>query len=138
MLRIQKSYWVVLLLLAGCQSYDRSVNFTIVNHSGKPVYYWVTCDSAYRDLQLKSENLLKPGDTIMPYLLWGPEGKGPTKNPWINAINRGDDNALHVFYFYVDFDRHQESDDSVYHLIVRRCDYKVDSLVKLNWKVEYN
>jgi hypothetical protein len=138
MFRNQKSSWVILLLLAGCQSYDRSPGFTLINRSDKLIRYWVSCDSAFKDMQMKNENRLKPHDSIMPYLLWGPEGKGPDKNPWVNAINRGDDSALHVFYYYVDYDGDPDRSDTLYHLIMRRCDYTVDSLVKLKWRVEYN
>jgi hypothetical protein len=133
----RKSCWVVLLLLTGCQSYDRSANLTLINRSGKPVYYWVSCDSSYRDLELKSDYLLKAHDSIKPYLLYGPEGKGPDKNSWVNAINRADDSALHIFYFYIDFKNDKNPSDSLYQLIIRRYDYKVDSLNKLRWRIEY-
>jgi len=133
----KKSCWVVLLLLTGCQSFDRSANLTLLNRSNKPVYYWVSCDSSYRDLELKSDNLLKAHDSIKPYLLYGPEGKGPNKNSWVNAISRADDTALHVFFFYIDFKDDKNLTDSLYHLIIRRFDYKVDALKKLNWRIEY-
>jgi hypothetical protein len=134
----RKSYWIVLLLLAGCQSFDRSANLTLINRSGKPVYYWVSCDSSYRDLELKSDNLLKAHDSIKPYLLYGPEGKGPDKNSWVNAINRADDTALHVFFFYIDFKDDKNLTDSLYHLIIRRFDYRVNALNQLHWRIEYN
>jgi hypothetical protein len=133
----RKSCWVVLLLLTGCQSYDRSANLILINRSGKTIYYSVSCDSSYRDLELKSNYILNPHDSIKPYLLYGPEGKGPEKNSWVNAINRADGNALHVFFFYIDFKNDDNPADSLYHLIIRRCDYKVDSLKKLNWRIEY-
>jgi hypothetical protein len=133
----RKLCWVVFLLLTGCQCYDRSANLTLINRSGKPVYYWVSCDSSYRDLELKSDYLLKAHDSTKPYLLYGPEGKGPDKNSWVNAINRADDSALHIFYFYIDFKNDKNPSDSLYHLIIRRYDYKVDSLNKLRWRIEY-
>ena len=133
----RKSCWVVLLLLTGCQSYDRSANLTLINRSGKPVYYSVSCDSSYRDLELKSNYILQAHDSIKPYLLYGPEGKGPEKNSWVNAINRADGSALHIFFFYIDFKNDENPADSLYHLISRRFDYKVDALNKLNWRIEY-
>ncbi|MBN9382189.1 MAG: hypothetical protein J0H74_15580 [Chitinophagaceae bacterium] len=137
MLLTRKSCWAALLLLIGCQSYDRSANLTLTNRTNKPVYYWVTCDSSYQDLEMKSEYLLKPNQTVKPYLLYGPEGNGPEKNSWINAINRADDSALHVFYYYIDFKKNRDHRDSVYPLIIRRFDYKVDTLSKMNWRLEY-
>jgi hypothetical protein len=128
---------IALLLLIGCQSYDRSANLTLINRSDKAVYYWVTCDSSYPDLQLKSDYLLKPHDSARPYLLYGPEGKGPDRNTWINAINRADDSALHIFYYYIDFEKEKAAHDSLYPLIIRRFDYRVDSLTKLHWRLEY-
>jgi len=126
-----------LLLLTGCQSYDRSSDLTLINRSSKPVYYSVSCDSSYQDLELKSNYILNPHDSIKPYLLYGPEGKGPEKKPWENAINRADGSALHVFFFYIDFKNDDNPADSLYHLIIRRFDYKVDALKKLNWRIEY-
>ena len=134
----RKSYWAALLLLmTSCQSYDRSADLTLINRTDKAVYYWVTCDSSYQDLELKSEYLLKPHDSAKPYLLYGPEGQGQNKNPWINAINRADDSALHIFYYYIDFKKDRKPRDSVYPLIIQRFDYRVKTLSDLNWKVEY-
>jgi len=81
---------------------------------------------------------LKPHDSVMPYLLYGPEGKGDNKNTWINAINRADDSALHIFFYYIDFRDDPNLHDSLYHLIIRRRDYKVRSLVDSGWRVAYD
>ena len=133
----KKAYGLALFLLAGCQSSDRSANLVLINRSDRAIHYWVTCDSSYKDLELKSNYNLNPHDSTMPYLLYGPEGKGPNKNSWVNAINRADDSALHVFYFYIDFKNDPDLTDSLYYLIIRRSDYKVDSLNRLNWRIEY-
>jgi hypothetical protein len=137
MFPIRRSCWVILLLFIGCQSYDRSANLTLLNRTDKAVYYWVTCDSSYEDLQLKSEYLLKPRDSARPYLLYGPEGEGTDKNPWVNAINRADDTALHIFFYYIDFKKDRRARDSVYPLIIQRFDYKVAELNGLGWRIEY-
>src|SRR6185436_6909458 len=115
----RRSCWIILLLLTGCQSYDRSANLKLINRSNRTIYYSVSCDSSYRDLELKSEYILKANDSVRPYLLYGPEGKGPNKNTWVNAINRADDTALHVFFFYIDFKDDKNLTDSLYHLIIR-------------------
>jgi hypothetical protein len=129
---------ILLFLLAGCQNYDRSAHLVLLNRSDHPVYYWVTCDSSFRDMALSSSYVLKAHDSVRPYLLYGPEGKGPNRNSWINAINRADDSALHVFYYYIDFRHDPDLGDSLFHLIIRRCDYRADSLVTLGWRLEYN
>jgi hypothetical protein len=137
MFQHKKAYGLALFLLAGCQSSDRSANLVLINRSDRVIHYWVTCDSSYKDLELKSDYKLMPHDSVRPYLLYGPEGKGPNKNTWVNAINRADDKALHVFYFYIDFKNDPNLTDSLYYLIIRRTDYKVDSLNLLNWRIEY-
>lgn len=137
MLLTRKTYWAALLLLIGCQSYDRSANFTLINRTNKPVYYWVTCDSSYQDLEMKSEYLLKPHDSVRPYLLYGPEGSGPEKNSWVNAINRADDSALHIFYYYIDFKKNKDHRDSLYPLIIQRFDYRVKDLTDSGWRIQY-
>ena len=133
----RRSCWIVLLLLTGCQSYDRSANLKLINRSNRTVYYSVSCDSSYQDLQLKSEYILKPNDSARPYLLYGPEGEGPNKNTWVNAINRADGKSLHVFYFYIDFRNDENRADSLYHLIIRRFDYSAGHLDSLGWRLEY-
>jgi hypothetical protein len=124
-------------LLAGCQSFDRSANLWLFNRTDHPVYYWITCDSSFRDMEMKREYRIKAHDSVKPYLLYGPEGEGPNKSSWVNAINRADGKALHVFYYYIDFDGDADLGDSLYHLIIRRGDYRVDSLVNWGWRVEY-
>jgi hypothetical protein len=133
----RRSCWAALLLMMGCQSYDRSANLTLINRSDKPVYYWITCDSTIQDMELKSELLLKAHDSAKPYLLYGPEGNGPDRNSWVNAINRADDSALHVFYYYIDFKKDRNLRDSLYPMIIQRFDYKVDALSRLGWRLEY-
>lgn len=126
-----------LLLLAACQSYDRSAHLWLVNTTDMPIHYWVTCDSSIGDLEFKNQNILKPHDSIMPYLLWGPEGKGPDNNTWVNAINRADDSALHVFCMYIDLKDDPDLSDSLFYLIIKRSAFKVDSLEKMHWRIEY-
>jgi len=133
----KKSCWVILFLLAGCQNYDRSARLWLINRTNHPIYYWISCDSSFQDIQMSKDYRLKPQDSVMPYLLYGPEGKGDNKNTWINAINRADDSALHVFFYYIDFRDDPNLGDSLYHLIIRRRDYKVRSLVDSGWKVSY-
>jgi hypothetical protein len=101
------------------------------------VHYYVTCDSAFTDFKYQDDCQLKPGDSIRPYLLFGPEGSGPDKNTWVNAINLADDSCLHVFFAYIDFQGDPNLHDSLFYLIVVRRDYSVDSLKKLNWRVSY-
>jgi hypothetical protein len=133
----KKVYGLALFVLAGCQSSDRSANLVLINRSDRSIHYWVTCDSTFKDLELKSAYVLNAHDSTRPFLLYGPEGKGPEKNPWVNAINRADDRALHVFYYYIDYKNDPDPSDSLYPLIIRRADYKVDSLDQLNWRIEY-
>lgn len=123
--------------LIGCQSWNRSANLVLYNRSDRPVYYSVSCDSSRNRIKLTDDNILKPGDSVRPYLLYGPEGGGPDKNPWINAINQGDDSALHVFFSFIDYKNDPNPGDSLFFLIVRRSDYKVDSLTKMKWKIVY-
>ena len=126
------------MALMSCQSYDQSAHFWLVNHSDHAVYYWLTCDSSYRNLVLNKDYRLKAGDSIQPYLLYGPEGEGDSANKWINAIKLADDTALHIFYYYIDYDHHPNANDSVYPLVIRRCDYKIDTLQRLRWRVVIN
>jgi hypothetical protein len=134
----RKPCWIPILvsLLVGCQAYDKSAHFVLANRSDHPIYYYVTCDSAFKDFFMGHDYILKPHDSVMPYLLYGPEGKGPNKSTWINAINRADDSALHVFLYYIDYKNDADLTDSVYRLIIHRYDLRVDSLVKLNWRLE--
>ena len=128
---------LLLFLLAGCQSYDRSAHLVLVNGTDDPIYYWVSCDSSFSDMNFNSIYMLKAHDTVMPYLLYGDEGKGPNKNTWINAINRADDSALHVFYYYIDFKHRPARADSPFRLMIRRCDYTADSLESMGWRLTY-
>lgn len=132
--------WVIfgLIALAGCQSYDKSAHFRLVNNTDHPVYYWITCDTSYRNLVFDKSFQVKAHHSIEPYLLFGPEGDGPGPNKWINAIKLADDTALHVFYYYIDYDHHSNPRDSVYRLILRRCDYKIEALNDLGWRVVIN
>jgi hypothetical protein len=86
---------------------------------------------------MTGKNRLLPGDSVKPYLLYGPEGQGPDKNPWVNAINNGDDSALHIFCLYVDFENDDDPGDSLYNLIMMRYQYTADSLKSLNWRIKY-
>ena len=99
----RKIFVSVLILygLAGCQSYDRSSKLILYNKSDKVIHYFVSCDSSVENLRFAEDNVLKPGRDVRPYLLFGPEGKGP-KKPWVNAINLGDDSSLYVFFCYID------------------------------------
>lgn len=135
---------IVLLLLMGvlgvmgCQSYDRSAHFLLVNKTGIDIHYWVSCDSAVQHLEMKTENRLAAHDSIMPFLIFGSEGKGPDKNTWVNAINRADDSALHVFYFYMDLKNDPDLRDTMYRMVIKKGAYRVDSLEKLHWRIECN
>src|SRR5882724_1236229 len=115
---MKKTWCLLALIWAGCQSWDRTPKLTLYNHSDKTIYYWLSCDSSYDKMQIRQENRLEPGKSIMPYLLYGPEGKGKDSNPWINAINRADDTALHIFCLYIDFDNDPDRTDSLYNLII--------------------
>jgi hypothetical protein len=126
---------VLWLFMISCQSWDRSAGLTLYNKSAKTIYYWASCDTTYANVKI-DENSLLPGDSVMPYLLYGPEGKGPDKNTWVNAINNGDDSALHIFCLYVDFVNDPNPRDSLFNLIIQRKDFSVDSLNKLNWKID--
>ncbi|HET6253621.1 MAG TPA: hypothetical protein VFE32_06090 [Puia sp.] len=134
---LRLSCWIWLVLSAGCQSYDRSANLWLVNRTNHLVYYWLSCDSAYPDMQMNHSYKLKAHESVQPYLLYGPEGNGPNKNSWINAINRADDSALHIFFYYIDYKEHGDRRDSVFKMIIKRYDLRVDSLIRLGWKVEY-
>jgi hypothetical protein len=126
-----------LIVVGGCQSYDRSANLWLVNRSDHPIYYWMTLDSSYWHMELNRSYKIMPQDSVRPYLLYGPEGDGPDKNKWVNAINRGDDSALHVFFYHINFNRDPNRGDSIFDLIIHRRDYRVKSLEKAGWKVEY-
>jgi len=124
-------------IVGSCISYDRSANLWLINRSDHSIYYWISCDSSFRDIELSRSYEIKAHESVRPYLLFGPEGEGPNST-WVNAINRADDSALHVFFYRINFNRNPNRGDSVYDLTLRRCDYRVDSLEKLGWKVEYN
>jgi len=108
---MKKLFPAICILLTCCQSWDRTPGLTLYNKSDKTIYYWASCDSGFENIYVKN-NILKPGDSVMPYLLYGPEGKGPNKDPWINAINSGDDSALHIFCLYVDFTHDHDFTDT--------------------------
>jgi hypothetical protein len=101
------------------------------------VNFYVSCDSAYDKIKFGDDTRLAPGDSVRPYLLYGPEGKGPNKNSWINAINLADDSCLHIFFSHIDFRGDPNPRDSLFYLIIQRRDYSVDSLQRLHWKIEY-
>ena len=128
---------ILLLVLAGCQSHDRSAHLVLVNTTNAPVYYYVTCDSSYQDLAFNSIFLLKPHESVRPYLLYGAEGEGPNKNTWNNAINLADDSALHVFFYYIDFEHRPRPGDSLFRFVIRRFDYKAGTLDSLGWRLTY-
>lgn len=134
---MKKITWVLPLFLLGCQSRDRSVSLTLYNESHREVHYYVSCDSAYDKIKYGDDTRLPAGDSIRPYLLYGPEGKGPDKNTWVNAINLADDSCLHIFFTYIDLKDDPNLRDSLFLLIIRRMDLSVDSLQKLHWKVVY-
>ncbi|WP_133993666.1 hypothetical protein [Dinghuibacter silviterrae] len=123
--------------LLSCQSRDRSAKLVLYNRSNRTIHFYVSCDSAYTDFKYQDDSKLQPHDSIRPYLLFGPEGKGPDKNTWVNAINLADDSCLHVFFAYIDFQDDPNLRDSLFYLIVVRHDYSVDSLNKMHWKIEY-
>lgn len=126
------------LLLGACQSRDRSASLILYNQSDRNIHYFLSCDSSYENLNFGQDRILKPGDSIRPYLLYGPEGKGPSKNTWVNAINLGDDSSLHVFFCYLDLKNDPNLRDSLFYLIVHRENFTVDSLERLHWKVVYH
>jgi endo-1,4-beta-mannosidase len=126
---------VLWLFLIGCQSWDRTPGLTLYNKTGQTIYYWASCDTTYSYIKIDKSNTLPAGDSVQPYLIYGPEGKGPDQNPWVNAINSGDDSALHVYCLYVDFVNDPNPYDSLFNLVIKRNDFRVDSLRKLNWKV---
>jgi hypothetical protein len=127
-----------MVAVASCQSYDRSANLWLINQSEHPIYYCVTLDSSFQDMDLNRRYRIKPHDSVRPYLLYGPEKQGPSKNSWVNAINRADDSALHVFFYRINFKRDPNRGDSVFDLIIRRGDYRVKSLENSGWKVVYD
>ena len=129
--------WGSFLLLgfSSCQSWDQRL--TLINKSEHTIFYWVTCDSSYKNIQLRQENKLLPDQSIKPYLLYGPEGKGPEKNPWVNAINLAADTSLHIFCYYVDLLNDLNGNDNLVDMKIKRLDLKVDSLNKLGWVVRY-
>ena len=131
---------IFLFLLAGCQSYDRSAHLVLLNRTDHPVYYWVSCDSNFSEITFSSNYLLKAHESVMPYLLYGPEGKGSNKNTWINAINRADDSALHVFYYYVDFKDHPDRwlTRSTTLLSGGATTRWIPLKVSLGWRLEYH
>jgi hypothetical protein len=129
--------WFFLLFICcivGCQSYNRDANFTIINNSARLINYWVSCDSSFEHIQFRKENRLKVGDSIQPYLIYGPEGKGQSDTAWINAISQADDTALHVFCWYVDFSNHT---DCFYQMCIKRYDFKLDALRAMKWRMVY-
>lgn len=133
----RKIFVCALIFLAACQSRDRSASLTLYNESGREIHYYLSCDSSYENLKFGDDCILKPGDTVRPYLLYGPEGKGASKNSWVNAINLADDSCLHVFFCYLDLKDDPNLRDSLFFLIVHRESFTVDSLEKLHWKITY-
>lgn len=128
---------ILLALLSACQSRDRSAKLVLYNRSHREINYYLSCDSAYEEIKFGDDTRLPAGDSIRPYLLFGPEGKGPDKNSWVNAINLADDSCLHIFFSYIDFQGDPNPRDSLFYLVIQRRDYTVDSLNKLHWKIEY-
>lgn len=128
-------YSLLLGMFSSCQSWDQEL--TLINKSDKQIYYWVTCDSSYANIEIHDENQLKPNESIQPYLLFGPEGKGPKKNKWENAINWSDDSALHIFCFYLDSINYIGGNNNRITMPIKRYDLKAATLDSLHWSVTY-
>ena len=101
-----------LFVVGSCISYDRSANFWLINLSDHSIYYWISCDSSFRDIELSHSYKIRAHESVRPYLLFGPEGEGPSDSTWVNAINRADDSALHVFFYRINFNPYRG--DSVF------------------------
>jgi hypothetical protein len=126
---------VLWLCLTGCQSWDRTPGLWLYNNTGRTIYYYASCDTNFTFDKFEKSNKLAAGDSTQPYLLYGPEGKGPDDNPWVNAINSGDDSALHIYSIYIDTTNDTNRYDTAFRLIIKRDDYTVKALRDSSWRV---
>lgn len=126
------------VLLTGCIMHYFDRHLSVVNKSPVRIAVEIVNDSTERtinNIAYYQSHPIAPNDTSFI--------TRPGENAWLEYINEGKAKTLYVYFFDLDsLNKYQKGGADMSYLLgnkkyLKRLDYSLDELAKINWEIKY-